>query len=541
MALLGKKDRADDGESAASAKNVSARLRALEDRRFSGDVQLGVKGSNAYASIYFHEGGIYAAHVGGYDPVVMDRLLTEDVLDQPRWAELAVVFGAHRSDSRIGPFVVEQDWMSVDELLNLHQEYLVASLGAILAVPRARIERETEATTDAFCSLPQDVARLMRLVQGRQQRTASAWRAMEADCEPEELILRRATQFVPSNLNRDESAALLSLVDGRRALDEIAALLALTRGEATRTASLLVLSGTLAVSHDERAQPPTDRLLVPEAWGRTLAAPPPRSVPEAGPRPTLARPADREPADREPVDREPADREFRAWSSDMIHTLRLTTVAEPDPVLPPMPPASGPPAALVDGSVDVETDDVVSVEFAADEPVDLEPAPAVEPGDDVVVAPVDFAPVDFVTDDLAPVPVDLAPADFVTDDLAPVPVDLAPADFVTDDFAPVVEPVDFEPADVQTRGFAPDPTGAEPTVVDEPADPHRRLREATDEAMRLEQLLSEAVLAEQDALARSAAIRERLREALTRVLALTGAVTGIDADPAPADDPEVTT
>ena len=190
MALLGKKDRADDGDSAASAKNVSNRLRTLEERGFTGAVEISVKGSNATAQIYFYEGGVYATHLGGYGPVVMDRLRTDGVVDASRWSELAQIFGAHQAHGRVGPTAVEQEWMTVDELVNLHQELLIACLGAVIAVPKARIDRETSATTSDYCSLPQDIPRLLRLVQGRQQRIARAWEAIEARCEPGELVLR---------------------------------------------------------------------------------------------------------------------------------------------------------------------------------------------------------------------------------------------------------------------------------------------------------------------------------------------------------------
>ncbi len=278
MALLGKKDRADDGDSAASAKNVSNRLRTLEERGFTGAVEISVKGSNATAQIYFYEGGVYATHLGGYGPVVMDRLRTDGVVDASRWSELAQIFGAHQAHGRVGPTAVEQEWMTVDELVNLHQELLIACLGAVIAVPKARIDRETSATTSDYCSLPQDIPRLLRLVQGRQQRIARAWEAIEARCEPGELVLRRGSAAMPSNLDRDEFRALLELVDGVRSADEIAHALGLTRADVIRAASLLVLAGTVEVDHDRRATPPRDRLLVPEAWGGWLderAAPTP--------------------------------------------------------------------------------------------------------------------------------------------------------------------------------------------------------------------------------------------------------------------------
>jgi outer membrane biosynthesis protein TonB len=335
VALLGKKDRADDGDSAASAKNVSNRLRTLEERGFTGAVEISVKGSNATAQIYFYEGGVYATHLGGYGPVVMDRLRTDGVVDASRWSELAQIFGAHQAHGRVGPTAVEQEWMTVDELVNLHQELLIACLGAVIAVPKARIDRETSATTSDYCSLPQDIPRLLRLVQGRQQRIARAWEAIEARCEPGELVLRRGSAAMPSNLDRDEFRALLELVDGVRSADEIAHALGLTRADVIRAASLLVLAGTVEVDHDRRATPPRDRLLVPEAWGGWLderAAPTP-AEPVAWPAEPAWQPAP-EPEPEAAWQPEPEPEPEPAWQPE----------PEPEPAWQPEPEPEPEPA-----------------------------------------------------------------------------------------------------------------------------------------------------------------------------------------------------
>lgn len=494
MALLGKKDRADDGESAASAKGVSSRLRTLEEHRFSGAVEVTVKGSNAQAQIYFYEGGIYAVHLDGYGPVLMDRLLTDGVLDGPRWTELAAIFGPHRSDPRVGPTAVEQEWMTVDELVNLHQELLIASLGAVLAVPKARIDRETSATTGGFCSLPQDVPRLMRLVQGRQQRTAGAWAAMEARCEPGELVLRRGTALPPSNLDRDEFRAIVDLVDGQRALDEIAASLGLTRGEATRAASLLVLAGALGREDDVRAVAPRDRLLVPEAWGVSLE---PRHEPAWRP----AQPAG--PVAAAPVRVEPAPP--GPFASAPVEPVPV--LAEPVPVLAE--------------SVEPVLADLAGSRMPEQADVPVEPVAVSTP----LVVPVPPAQDGLDTRDLPepPVAVPATAEPELVPEPEPVPEPAEPEPAV--DYRP--EPV---PPPVPDRTPPPAPTEA---AVPPPVDRQRTLQEATAEAVRLEQLLSESIAAEQEALARSAVIRERLRDTLARVAGLTGPVPGDDVTSEP--------
>jgi outer membrane biosynthesis protein TonB len=440
VALLSKKDRADDGDSAASAKGVSSRLRTLEERGFTGAVEISVKGSNAEAQIYFYEGGIYATHLDGYAPVMMDRLLTEGVLDGPRWDDLAAIVGAHGSNPRVGPIAVEQEWMTVDELVNLHQELLIASLGAVLAVAKARVERETAATTGDYCSLPQDVPRLLRLVQGRQQRLSAAWEAIDARCEPEELVLRRDSAAVPANLDRAEFRALFALIDGERSTDEIASLLGLTRADAIRAASLLVLAGAVAVDHDRRASAPSDRLLVPEAWGGSLDSPraaTPIPVPVA--RPVLPAPAHQESVPSWTVPGlEPWQPERPEPEQEYVPEPEPQYVPEPEPQYVPEP-----------------------------EPQYV-PVPEPEP---------EYVP-------------------------EPEP-----------EYVPEPEPE-----------YVPEPETQ--YVAEPPVSRRRQLQEATAQALALEQLLSDSVAAEQEALARSAVIRQRLREALAEVAALSAAETG---------------
>ncbi len=466
MALLSKKDEADDGESAASAKGVASRLKTLEERGFTGAVEIGVKGSSAEAAVYLYEGGIYAVHLEGYAPVLMDRLATEGVLDRARWVELATIFGPHRSHARVGPMAVEQEWMTLDELVNLHQEFLIATLGAVLGVSRARVERESNATTGAFCSLPQDLPRLLRLVQGRQRRIAGAWAAMEARCEPDELVLRRGGSAVPSNLDHDEFRALIAAVDGERGLDEIAAALGLTRGEAIRTASLLVLAGTLAVDQEKRASVPTDRLLVPEAWGDSIDV---RAEPDL-PAP-VTRLAPLGPAAGGVTDGPPA------WLPRSV------------PVVAALAPTdAGPPMEVV-------------------EPVDVEPVP---------VEPVDVEAVDVEA------------------------VDVEVADYVEPQ--PEVATVDTERYDQPEPEPEPEP---EPAGADLPGgiggadallERHRRLQAATDQALLLEQLLTESIAVEREALDRSAVIRERLRETLAQVAALTSTAAAPDPSAVPQEE-----
>ena len=448
MALLGKKDRADDGDSAASAKNVSNRLRTLEERGFTGAVEISVKGSNATAQIYFYEGGVYATHLGGYGPVVMDRLRTDGVVDASRWSELAQIFGAHQAHGRVGPTAVEQEWMTVDELVNLHQELLIACLGAVIAVPKARIDRETSATTSDYCSLPQDIPRLLRLVQGRQQRIARAWEAIEARCEPGELVLRRGSAAMPSNLDRDEFRALLELVDGVRSADEIAHALGLTRADVIRAASLLVLAGTVEVDHDRRATPPRDRLLVPEAWGGWLderAAPTPAEP--------VAWPA--EPAWQPAPEPEPE----AAWQPE----------PEPEPAWQPEPEPAWQPEPQPEPAWQPEPEPAWQPE---PEP---EPEPAWQPEPEPEPEPA-WQP------------------------------------------EPQSEPA-WQPAPEPEPEPEPE-TQPEPEPAWHPSRRHA-LQEATARALQLEQQLSESIAAEQEALARSAVIRQRLRDTLAEVASLS--------------------
>ncbi|MFM7065173.1 MAG: hypothetical protein ACKO04_17065, partial [Actinomycetes bacterium] len=78
------------------------------------------------ARLFFFDGGLYSVVIDGYVPDVTRRLVASGALDEGRAEYLASVASP-------GVEAVEQGWVTVDALATVHQEILLASLGAVLS------------------------------------------------------------------------------------------------------------------------------------------------------------------------------------------------------------------------------------------------------------------------------------------------------------------------------------------------------------------------------------------------------------------------
>jgi outer membrane biosynthesis protein TonB len=288
---FGRRKGAESGEPDGSAAAVGATapvepaplnaglLRDLEHaahRHVTGALELVERAHGARARVYLYEGGVYAVAIEGYRPDVTQRLLATGVLDEGRADYLAGV-------DRPGPTAARQGWIGVDALATVHQEYLLASLGAVLACGRVKAHLRKGDVTDELCTLPLPVEPMLEAVRVRAQRLTGTWAATSPEGTPDTVVVRQTGAALPASLALPEFAAFRSAVDGQRTVDAVAEQVGLTRAEAVHLVSLLVTAGVVTLAHDPAATAPADRFRVPEAFGahavRTGGAPAKPAVP----------------------------------------------------------------------------------------------------------------------------------------------------------------------------------------------------------------------------------------------------------------------
>lgn len=281
--------RKTDGAAPSAALNsaLEHELLTAAHKSFTGVIEASDRSAHALARLHLYKGGLYSVHLQGYTPPILARLTSSGVLDEHRGDLLLASVGDDPLDVRVGPFVVEQGWMSVEALATVHQEYLLASLGAALLRPKVKVRREEGSTTSSYCTLPVPVAALLDVVRMRVQRLSATWATVTTDWEPGASVLYRTGTPVPSSLAVPEALALAAAVTDGRLLDDLAHELGLTRAEAVHITALLFRAGVLtASSYPGRID--NDTLPVPEAFGVALAATtdaPPFAVPEPEPEP----------------------------------------------------------------------------------------------------------------------------------------------------------------------------------------------------------------------------------------------------------------
>lgn len=279
-------------------------LRALEharDRRMTGRILVSDTELDHTAEIFTFEGDVYAATISGFDPWVSARLAAGGRLSAEQCSALDATPDAG-GPSRSGALAVAQDWVTPEVLASVHQEFTVATFGAVVCAEHARVHTDEGVTTDRLCATPLPLDALLATIEPRATRLAADEAAVTGDAFASAVVQRTSVQ-PPAALALPEIGALLEVLDGTRPVDVVAASLGFTRAEIAHLLAALTASGTV-VAVGQAAD--ADRWLVPEQFGRRRFQPrvavevsPPEPVALAEPT-ALAEPA--EPAEPpEPV------------------------------------------------------------------------------------------------------------------------------------------------------------------------------------------------------------------------------------------------
>ncbi len=236
----------------------------LAERHAAGSASTGVletagRGHQGRARLYFYEGRLYSAHLSGFTADPLARLVTGGRLSADAAARL-------RESPDPETQAVERGWVTIDDIALVHQEYLLASTGAVLAAGTGRAHWREGEVTDTVCTIPLDVSEVLTSLPIRQERLESTWMLVSTVGTPTTTVVRatHATTPLPSAL--PELEAVVEALSAPASVDEVSGSLGLTRAEGVHLVGMLVASGHAVVEADSVETVPRV-LQVPEQFG----------------------------------------------------------------------------------------------------------------------------------------------------------------------------------------------------------------------------------------------------------------------------------
>lgn len=228
------------------------------------------------AVVYLFEGGIYSARISSFEPAVARRLASSGSIT-PAQADSWNASIAGGGDPEV--HALEQGWCSLDQLNLVHQEYVLAIVGAVAAADDLHFESVAGEVTSANCCLPLPVGDLLHATAKRAERLRSEAQSLATtvgvDIEGD--VVSSIASFPWQHHTREHGAGrhvdtpeLRSLVEAfatARTLDGAAGMCGFTRAEAMHLAGLAFAAG-LIVSAPESSLPGSfaTQIDVPEAW-----------------------------------------------------------------------------------------------------------------------------------------------------------------------------------------------------------------------------------------------------------------------------------
>ena len=273
MALkLGRGGRHRGGTPTELNETVIHDLHAAGRKSQTGALEVVDKDSHATATLYVFDGGLYSAALDGYVPPMLARLGSSGTLGPKHIRALTDELGGTSDPSQAGLVAARHSWAKVDTLGTMHQEFLLASVGAVLARTKVKTRWIADQTTSAFCTLPLPIDSVLDAIRMRVQRMTMTWDGIAADLDPSHARPVPTGTAVPATVTLREARLIMDECDGRRTLDEIAWRLGLTRAEAVHIVGVLVRGDIVRM---EAADVPAASTLlwVAEEFGRPVAEP----------------------------------------------------------------------------------------------------------------------------------------------------------------------------------------------------------------------------------------------------------------------------
>lgn len=200
------------------------------------------------AAIYMFEGGVYSVQVESFTPHLASRLIAAGILDETRIRELGASVDPALRDDEVGRFAINRDWLPADTLAAFHSEYLLAGLGAALALPGSKVHADAHETTNRMCTLPTPVDDLIKAIDLREERSQRIWKGVAPGSSTRETVLRLVNPDAEICSASSEVSAFTQAVDGINSVDEIAGTCGFTRAEAIVITAALIAGGAVAVA-----------------------------------------------------------------------------------------------------------------------------------------------------------------------------------------------------------------------------------------------------------------------------------------------------
>ncbi len=213
------------------------------------------------ARVFTVDGCAYAVELDHYAPSITDRIVAQGEVNEDDIRALAL--STADSGRPIGRVAVERGLIAIDALAAIHQELLVAGVGALSTLRSVRVEFEEGVTTGEQCALPVDLDELRALVQVRRERTEATWRTVTLQGSPVDTGLVVSGRHVSGDA--PEVAAFLTEAGRGGSVDAVAGRLGLTRAEAVHLAALVVLQRRAEAVSVPVEQ--SDHYVVPEQFG----------------------------------------------------------------------------------------------------------------------------------------------------------------------------------------------------------------------------------------------------------------------------------
>lgn len=234
-------------------------LRAAASERFTGALEFEEPSHGSRAHVFLYEGAVYAVELAGFHVDPMSRLVSAGLLD-PEASAMAGQVMATESE------VVQDGLVGIDAVARVHQEFLLAGVGAVIGAQAPGVGRVDDAVTSALCTVPVALEDILEAVALRRQRMDATWALVSTHVTAARAVLRVIDGYADLPGDLPELQAFARGVDSVRSVDAVAGGLGLTRAEAVHLAATLVAAGLTEVEA-QQANPPHGALLVPEAFG----------------------------------------------------------------------------------------------------------------------------------------------------------------------------------------------------------------------------------------------------------------------------------
>ena len=269
-------DLANEASTRVVNKDVHTALTKAAKSSWSGSVEIVDRAHGCTAHVYFHEGGVYSVQADGFRANIAARLVTAGVIT-PAQADHA------RTVESPATWLVENGLVDVDSVGALHQEYLLAALGAVMELPKVKVKTHKGQTTATLCTMPLSMQALADTLDLRHSRYVSTAAMLHPEGNPGSLVLEDAGADLPAEVNISEIRVFRGKVAPGRTIDDIAGASGLTRAEAVHLAWLLVSTGVVSVLGHGTAGVDPHQWTVPEEFGSRALEPMPERKPVAAP------------------------------------------------------------------------------------------------------------------------------------------------------------------------------------------------------------------------------------------------------------------